>query len=329
MTGNVPDSEFVKLHLPVEFDLPESGEGLLFPDVFVELNIDLVAPGDGVVTDRHYASSGRYEPDDAMNQIGGQLSPFALSGWLRHGCEEVLQEAGTTACHPGEQDAGFARENVYERDLDSGYHEKGSCAEDYECGCVVYELFGGFGDRPGELLRRPVSFSPVRSNVDVLKGEAEAHYRQLSSQVRSRNDEDGGKPLRHSTRDVLGNLEGTWKLSLRELKPELVGLLVEAVSLLDARSGEFAFQLGGARNFGGGVVDVSVLNPLYSEAEVRRVFNRAQAPSQAMEEKDEAWRSEFRPRFVEALQARIAGRDGDADVSVLSGEAGTSGGESV
>jgi len=327
MTGD--DLEFVSSHLPVEFDVPEPSEELLFPDVYVGLELDLVAPGDGVVTDRHYASSGRYEPDDAMNQIGGQLSPFALSGWLRHGCEEVLQAAGSTACHPGEANAGFARENVYERDLDSGYHEKGSCADEHDAGCVVYELFGGFGENPGKLLRRPVSFSPVRSNVDVLQGEAEAHYRQLSSQVRSRNDEDGGQPLRHSTRDVLGNVEGTWLLTLRELKPEFVGLLLEAVSFLDANSEKFEFQLGGARNFGGGVADVSVINPLYTDAEVRRVFNRAYGPSEAMEAKDETWRSEYRPRFVEALQARIAGRDADADVSVPSGDASTNGGGSA
>jgi len=82
-------------------DLPVAEADLLFPDVFVGLEIDLLAPGDGVVTDRHHASADRYEPDDPLNQIEGQISPFTLSGWLRHGCEEVLQVAGASACHPG------------------------------------------------------------------------------------------------------------------------------------------------------------------------------------------------------------------------------------
>jgi hypothetical protein len=125
---------------------------------------------------------------------------------------------------------------------------------------------------------------------------------------------------------VLGNVEGTWLLTLRELKPEFIGLLLEAVSFLDAHSENFEFQLGGARNFGGGVADVSVINPLFTESEIRRVFNRAQRPSQAMQEKDELWRAEYRPRFVEALQARIAARDADADVPVPSGAAGSGGG---
>jgi len=311
-------------HLDVELDLPRSLDEMLLPDVYVGLEIGLLSPGDGIVTDRHHASADRYEADDPMNQIEGQISPFTLSGWLRHGCEQVLQIAGATACHPGEANADYMRANVYERDLESGYHEKGSCLDDHDDGCVVYDLFGGFGDRPGSLLRRPVSFSPIRRNVDVLDGEAEAHYRQVSNQVRSRNDEDGGKPLRQADRDVLGNVEGTWKLTLRELKPEFVGLLLEAVSFLDAHSDEFAFQVGGARNFGAGIADVRVINPLYAEHEVRRVFNRAQATTAAMEEKDVVWASECRPEFVRALQARTAARDGDLPMP-----GGESGGESA
>jgi len=294
-------------------DLPVAEADLLFPDVFVGLEIDLLAPGDGVVTDRHHASADRYEPDDPLNQIEGQISPFTLSGWLRHGCEEVLQVAGASACHPGEPDGNYRRGDVYERDLDSGYHEKGSCTEEHDAGCVVYDLFGGFGDQPGKLLRRPMSFSPIRTHVDVLDGDAEAHYRRVSNQLRSRNEADGGQTLRQSDRDLLGNVEGTWRLTLREVKSEFVGLLLEAVSFLDAHSDEFAFQIGGARNFGAGIVDTWVVNPLYSEAEVKRVFNRAQAATSEMERKDEVWQESCRPAFVRALQARLAERDSDLE----------------
>jgi hypothetical protein len=63
---------------------------------------------------------------------------------------------------------------------------------------------------------------------------------------------------------VLGNVEGTWKLTLRELKPEFVVLLFETVSFLDAHSDEFEFQVGGARNFGTGIADAWVIDPLYT-----------------------------------------------------------------
>lgn len=305
-------------HLDIDFEFPRDVADTTFPDIYVGLDIDLLAPGDGIVTDRHHASAERYEADDPQNQIAGQISPFALSGWLRHGCECVVQTAGATVCHPGEPNADYMLQDVYERDLESGYHEKGSCvddvADDTDAGCVIHDLFGGFGDRAGRVIRRPISFSPIRRQVDVTKGEAEAHYRQLNTQVRSRNAEDEGQPLRQATRDVVGNLEGTWRLTLRELKPEYVGLLIEAIDYLDAHSDEYAMQLGGARNFGGGMVDATIVNPLYTEAEIRRVYNRGRDATSAMDTKDDVWRDQCRDEFVRSLQARTAQRDGDLPV---------------
>ena len=298
-------------HLDIDFDLARPVGETSLPDIYVGLDIDLLAPGDGIVTDRHHASADRYEADDPQNQIAGQISPFTLSGWLRHGCERVVQSAGATACHPGNASADYMLKDVYERDLDAGYHEKGSCVEDDDAGCVIHDLFGGFNDRAGRVIRHPVRFSPIRRQVDVTKGEAEAHYRQLNTQVRSRNAEDDGQPLRQATRDVVGNLVGTWRLTLREVKPEYVGLLVEAIDYLDAHSDEFDMQLGGARNFGAGVVDAEIVNPLYTDAELRRVYNRAQDATSGMDTKDEVWREQCRDEFVRALQARTAARDGD------------------
>jgi len=291
-----------------QVDLPDEFDESTLPDIYVGLEIGLLAPGDGIVTDRHHASADRYEADDPMNLIGGQISPFTLSGWLRHGCERVLQEMGTTACHPGEADGDYMLEDVYNRDLEAGYHEKGSCVgtEPHgEHGCLVYDLFGGFGNRAGRIIRRPIGFSPIRRQVDVTKGEAEAHFRQLHTQVRSRNAEDEGQPLRHATRDVVGNLDGTWRLTLRELRPEYVGLLIEAIEYLNANSDAYDLQLGGARNFGAGIVDAGVLNPLYSKAEVKRVYNRAKNPTSAMESKDETWTESCREQFRAALQSRL------------------------
>ena len=59
------------------------------------------------------------------------------------------------------------------------------------------------------------------------------------------------------------------------------------------------------------MVDARVINPLYTEAEIKRVFNRAQDATSAMEWKDDVWRESVREEFVQALQARVAGRDGD------------------
>nr|WP_229871139.1 hypothetical protein [Halarchaeum grantii] len=80
-----------------------------FRDVYVRLRADLLVIGDSVVTDRHHASSGNYEPEDPQNQIGGIIPAFSLSGWLRHGMERVVQERGGTACHPGRRTQGSGR----------------------------------------------------------------------------------------------------------------------------------------------------------------------------------------------------------------------------
>lgn len=321
-------SFFDTSHLDIDLDLPFPADEMCLPDLYVGLEIDLLAPGDGIVTDRHHAPADRhhapadrYEAADPMNQIEGQISPFTLSGWLRHGCEAVLHAGDTTACHPGEPDADYRRGDTYDRDLEADYHEKGACTDTHDDGCVIYDLFGGFGAQPGKLVRRPVSFSPIRRHVDVLDGEAEAHYRQVATHVRSRNDQDGGQPLRQADRDVLGNVEGTWKLTLRELKPEFVGLLAEAVQFLDAHSHEYAFQIGGARNFGAGIADVWLLNPLYADHEIRRVFNRAQDATQAMADKDDTWAADCRPAFRRALQARLRQRDSQATLATAGGDA--------
>lgn len=323
-------------NLDIDLDLPYEPSEMTLPDIYVGLEVGLLAPGDGVITDRHHASASRYEADDPLNQIGGEITSFALSGWLRHGCERVVQLAGATACHPGEPEADYRRAEVYERDLDRGYHEKGACVDSEDSpaeGCVIHELFGGFGDNPGELLRRPVSFSPIRRQVDVTDGEAEAHYRELHTQVRSRNEDDGGQPLRHATRDIVGNLEGTWMLSLREVRPEFVGLLLEAVSFLDTHADEYEFQLGGSRNFGAGIADAWVVNPLYEEREIKRVFTRGKAATNPMKKKDEVWAEECRDEFVRALQDRITQRsDGDGldeAIDVLRDSAGETDGETV
>ena len=144
-------------------------------DVSVRIQTDLLVVGDSIMTDRHHASNGNYEDDDPQNQIGGIIPAFSLSGWLRHGMEKVIQERGGTACHPGEPNANFRKDGVYNRDLDAGYHEKGACLDDDDDnGCVILDLFGGFGNRPGKVMRRPIQFSPVRSSVDYTRGQPKA-----------------------------------------------------------------------------------------------------------------------------------------------------------
>jgi len=274
--------------------------------VFVRIQTDLLVVGDSIITDRHHASNGNFEDTDPQNQIGGIIPAFSLSGWLRHGMEKVVQEGGGTACHPGEPNANFRKDGVYNRDLDAGYHEKGACLDDDDDdGCVIFDLFGGFGNRPGKVMRRPIQFSPVRSSVDYTRGQAEGHYRRINRNVVSRNDQDNREPLRNAELDAVGNLDGCWHLSFRETKPEFVALLAEAIDFLDEHQTDFMHQLGGARNFGGGIVDCHLVNPLYEEHELRRIFDRGKGNTTKMAEEDERWENEYVPKFESALAERV------------------------
>ena len=104
---------------------------------------------------------------------------------------------------------------------------------------------------------------------------------------------------------ALANLDGCWQLSFRETKPEFLGLLCESLEYLDSHNTDFMCQLGGACNFGAGIVDTHLINPLYEEHELKRVFNRSGGTTNTMGEKDEQWVTEYRPAFVDALETRI------------------------
>jgi hypothetical protein len=155
-------------------------------------------------------------------------------------------------------------------------------------------------------MRRPIKFSPVRSSVEYTRGQAEGHYRRLNRNIVSRNETDNREPLRNAELDAVANLDGAWHLSFREVKPEFVGLLVESIQYLNEHRTNFMHQLGGARNFGAGIVDCDLLNPLYGDRELKRVFDRGKGSTNAMDEKDEQWEDEYRPAAVDALEERIS-----------------------
>ena len=64
-------------------------------------------------------------------------------------------------------------------------------------------------------------------------------------------------------------------------------------------------QLGGARNFGGGIVDCHLVNPLYEEHELRRIFDRGKGNTTKMAEKDERWENEYFSKFEAVLAKRV------------------------
>ena len=128
----------------------------------------------------------------------------------------------------------------------------------------------------------------------------------MSRAGRPINAEDNRQPLRNTDLDAVANLDGSWQLTFRECKPEFLGILAEAIEYLDTHQTDFMHQLGGARNFGAGIVDCELINPLYDDRELKRVFDRHKSPTAAMEEKDGRWIEEIRPAVTTAFEERLA-----------------------
>ena len=141
-------------------------------------------------------------------------------------------------------------------------------------------------------------------------GQAKGHYRRLNRNIVSRNHEDNREALRNTEIDAVENLDGCWRLSLRHTKPEFLGLLAEAIEYLDAHNTEFMHQVGGPRNFSAGIVYCDLINLLYEERELDRVFDRGKGSTNAMNEKDEQWAENHRNEIEDALVARIDSDDG-------------------
>jgi len=93
----------------------------------------------------------------------------------------------------------------------------------------------------------------------------------------------------------------------REVKLEFVALLAEAIDYLDAHQTEFMHQLGGARTSARESSIATLINPLYNERELNRVFDRGKGTTRQMDAKDEELKSEYYPTVNSALAERFEG----------------------
>jgi len=181
--------------------------------------------------------------------------------------------------------------DIYERDLDDGYHEKGTCMHDPkdDDGCIIFDLFSGFGGVPGKLSHRPLQFSPVRSASDYTRSQAEGHCRRLNRNVVSRNEYDNRKPLWKIEVNAVGNLE---KHSNSRLGSESRNSSVFSSRPLSTSTPTIPTLCTSwaALEFGAGIVDCELINPLYEQHEIMRVFDRAIATTAAMEKRQDVGR---------------------------------------
>ena len=282
-------------HLDVDVELVGPVSEMTLPALYVRLGFESLATSDSGKWNKRSDPVGMYQADAPENQARWEISPATVLGWLRYGCERVVQVAGASVCHTEDSPTDTNRVKTDGRELPSGYHAMGSCTSDRPADCLICELFG---NQSGKLRPHPVSV-PLNPRV-----EAEPNGEQ-------RADHHGVSPYFGSDGGGVGTVEGTWKFTLSELKPEFVGLLVEAVSFLDSRGAEDDDHLGENQPSVAAISNARVINPLYSQREVRRDCYRTRKATSRMVQKDAEWRDGCRDAFVRALQARLAMRDSD------------------
>ncbi|QSG09591.1 hypothetical protein [Halapricum desulfuricans] len=291
--------------LDIDIECPYRLDEMTLPDLYIGLELDVLAPADGVATDHQHVPSDHHTDDNPMDQLSGQLSSASLHRWLRYSCEQVIQLAGATACRPGVSTGDDSRADIPDRDLETGYHEHGTCTDEHDAGCLVHELFGAHDDQSGKLSRRPITVVTTHREGAIPHGEP---YQQSRTQGSQQED---GQPRHQADRDILGTIREMWRLTLSELRPEFVGLIAEAMSYLDSHSDEVTIQGDDAQTIDAEIVDVWLINPLYNNNEVRRDIDRARPSTKAMDTKDKHWREDCRDAVTQAVQARTAARDGD------------------
>ena len=196
-----------------------------------------------------------------------EWEPRTLSEWLRYGLSRQLHRESIDVCHPWQGHTEDINEIDW-RILPAGYHKPGACVAESER-CLFYEIWGGAG-HPGQLNRHPTTFAA--SSADNFK--------------------DGVA------------LEGVWRLTLREIRPEYIGLITSAISALAATRQSFALDIGDVHTFPVDVREATVINPLYSPAEIQAELTST-AISGRMSSKRILWMEEIRDGFTEALSDRL------------------------
>jgi len=206
--------------------------------------------------------------DETRRLPDTEWEPRTLNEWLRFGIAKQLRREGVDVCHPWQEHASHADEIDW-RILPEGYHKPGTCVTEGER-CLLDELCGGPG-HPGQLKRHPITFtmsSPADRSKDAVA------------------------------------LEGIWRLTLREIRPEYIGLITSAISALAATRQSFALDLGDVHTLPVDIREAAVINPLYSTEEIQAELTSTDV-SGRMSSKRILWMEEIRDGFTEALSDRL------------------------
>ena len=196
-----------------------------------------------------------------------EWEPQTLTEWLRNAIARYLHREGLEVCHPWLGHGGDA-DDIDWRILPDGYHKPGVCAAEDDP-CLLHEVWGG-PDHVGQLHRHPITFA--------------------------------ASPLEPAEGGVA--LDGVWQLTLRQLRPEYVGLLAAAIASAPTTTESVALDLGDRHTLRVDIEDAYVINPLYSATEVQTAVTSSTVAGR-MSSKRIFWIEEVRDGFTQALSERL------------------------
>lgn len=256
----------------------------------IRMDSVLIGVRNGMMVDTHLdapqgkdGNEWRQGVDTLGSVITCIVSPHSIRGLMRRGISEYLGSEGISSCASFDIRAtsGDERKNAFQKDIDSGkYHErnlyiKGNTGEGPHCmyeyngerQCLVSEVFGGMGGkveaRPAKFLLHPMKLTPKQGEYDnnIKNVTGKGNFRQLVIAPRSMID---GIPYSFYPVDTVGNVDAIQYVTIyNDVKPDradiYAALFMKGVEFLNNHREEFAFQLGGHRTSGYGIINYDFL----------------------------------------------------------------------
>ena len=239
----------------------------------------------GIITRNHRAESQRANVAQSdIFAVGSTTSallpPTALTGWLEAGCQKLLLDSGLSVCSAVSDEMVASITGGREKqakDKEAGYHSRGEClgakkglkatGAELKEGCLIAETFGTLA-KPGALLRSTFEVHALRGHAmeAIISGRGGyGMFRVTTTAPRSRESQEPYMPVEL---ERMAFVDGMWSMQVRpwisdEMAAVIYGMLIKAVAFLNTNRTSYQSQMGGKRNFGAGIIECAIVNPLY------------------------------------------------------------------
>lgn len=274
-------------------------------DIRIRIKTDSLNIGSGkqggVITDRHRAESQRaiisqFDLFAVGSRTKAMISPFSIRGWLEHGVQSYLLNEGISVCTSVTDEVASAvggGKTKIEKDKELGYHPKGECIKNDKegKGCLVAQIFGTLV-KPSLIRQNPFIIHPTSGDGKKAIIDGKGGYGNFRVHYITPCNRAEREPYLPTEVEMIAFVDGALGLKINkkvddEMAKVINGLFIKAVEYLNSNRDEFEHQLGGKRNFGSGIIQCEIINPLYDDDDLDNLFGREVAEEIEVGEKIE------------------------------------------